>query len=556
MRDVTPLLGEIDRDLTPCATMRDGYEGTCSAPLRATMRTRSDTQMTAAPASNSHPEADLLQCGREVGPWRIERLIGAGGMGDVYAVVHKDILKRAALKVMHRRLTNSLHAERVQLEGQVVNRVQHPNIVDIFDSGTVDDRPYLVMQRLEGVPLAHLASAGRLTPGLVIEILMQLCDALAAAHAAGIVHRDLKPDNIFLVNTSEVTPQVKLLDWGIAKVLDDGERRTMEGQLIGTPDYLSPEQACGKAISPSTDVYALGVIAYKLFLGCLPFTATSAQDMLTMHVREPPLRPVLLWREIPARLENVLLTMLAKDPKLRPTVDQVRRQLRQVGAMLCHTAVPVEVDEAHCTTRRAVIGWAPRTRLFALGVVILAAITSSSVPGGVEADLVPVEVPAGEPIEMPVHIVAPPPPTQPPATQAEQSQPPATPVEQSPPAVPATEEQTPPRPARAGKLRPPARPTRRHHRARAAVPVVVAPPEPARAEPPSSSALVERYVSIGRELAAKRRLIDASDLWTRYRLLRIYDALRTQEQRDHADAVLTGIEREISKRVAIAQTGP
>jgi serine/threonine-protein kinase len=492
------------------------------------MTTRDNTVKSAVGASDAHPDTDLLPPGREVGPWRIQRLLGAGGMGDVYAVVHKDIGKRAALKVMHRNLSLGLHAERVQLEGQVVNRVEHPNVVDIFDSGTIDGRPYLVMQRLEGVTLAHLAAAGRMPPGLVIEILMQLCDALGAAHAANVVHRDLKPDNIFLVNTGAATPQVKLLDWGIAKVIDDGERRTMQGQLIGTPDYLAPEQASGKPITPSTDVYALGVIAYRLFVGCLPFAATTAQDMLTMHVRDAPLRPALMWPEIPTRLEDLLLAMLAKDPRLRPSIEHVRRQLVQVAGLLVHTCVPEPINPHDGHTRRTSTGLAPATRMLAIAVIILAAIASSSVPTNVGASQVPLRV-----IAPPVPV---PPVFEPPA--------PAEPPEQGEPLPPLRLEE----PAPAVESPPAHKPPRRPHRARRVVSIAaVAPPAPR-----TSNALVDRYVATGRMLAARKQLIDASDLWTKYRRLQIYDALRTPERRDQAAAMLGEIERELSKRVAVA----
>jgi serine/threonine-protein kinase len=489
------------------------------------MTTRSDTVNNTAGASETHPDTDLLPPGREVGPWRIERLLGAGGMGDVYAVVHKDIGKRAALKVMHRDLSRGLHAERVQLEGQVVNRFEHPNVVDIFDSGSVDGRPYLVMQRLEGVTLAHLAASGRMPPGLATEILVQLCDALGAAHAANIVHRDLKPDNIFLVSKGPVTPQVKLLDWGIAKVIDDGERRTMHGQLIGTPDYLAPEQACGNPITPSTDVYALGVIAYRLFAGCLPFAATTAQDMLTMHVRDAPLRPTLMWPEIPTRLEELLLAMLAKDPRLRPSIDHVRRQLVQVAALLVHACVPAAIDARDGNTRRTASGLAPATRMLAITAIVLAAIASSSVPTNIGAS------------QVPARLIAPPPP--PPPLFA-----PPAPVE-SPETLPPLRLEEP-----APAVRP--RPARRRHRPHAVVSTGAVPAPVSVVEPPSSNALVGRYVATGRFLAARKQVIDASDLWTKYRRLQIYEALRSQERREQADAMLGEIERELSKRIAMA----
>jgi eukaryotic-like serine/threonine-protein kinase len=282
-------------------------------------------------------ESDELVSGEKAGPWIVEREIGRGGMGSVYAVTHEDIGKRAALKVMHRRLVTTASAERILLEARVVNQVGHPNIVDIFETGALPDgRPYIVMERLEGVPLSFRADEGKILPDQVISILLQVCDALIAAHAANVVHRDLKLDNIFLIDNPDDPqhPRVKLLDWGIAKVISNDVRVTIEGQLVGTPQYLSPEQARGAAVSPQTDVYSLGVMAYELFLEQLPFEAETSAEIMAMHLRATPPPPSEMWPDIPPGLENLLLAMLAKDPESRPTVLTVAHTLELVRSEL------------------------------------------------------------------------------------------------------------------------------------------------------------------------------------------------------------------------------
>src|SRR5512146_176058 len=159
-------------------------------------------------------EPDELPAGAKAGPWIVERELGRGGMGSVYGVTHDGIGKRAALKVMHRRLVSGSSAERILQEARVVNQVGHPNIVDIFETGALEDgRPYIVMERLEGMPLSYRADEGKILPDQVIGILLQVCDALIAAHAANIVHRDLKLDNVFLIDNPDdpAQPKVKLL---------------------------------------------------------------------------------------------------------------------------------------------------------------------------------------------------------------------------------------------------------------------------------------------------------------------------------------------------------
>lgn len=276
---------------------------------------------------------DELAYGAKAGPWIVERELGRGGMGSVYAVHHEEIGKRAALKIMHRRLITKASAERMLVEARVVNQVGHPNIVDIFETGTLEDgRPYIVMERLDGVPLAVRADESKILPDQVIPILLQVCDALIAAHAAGVVHRDLKLDNVFLIDNPDDPrhPRVKLLDWGIAKVISTDVRHTIEGQLVGTPQYLAPEQARGAAVSAQTDVYSLGVMAYELFLEQLPFEAETSAEIMAMHLRATPPPPSELWPEIPPGLETLILAMLAKDPDARPSMLTVAHSLEIV----------------------------------------------------------------------------------------------------------------------------------------------------------------------------------------------------------------------------------
>ncbi len=301
---------------------------------------------------------DALLPGAKAGPWVVERELGRGGMGAVYAVVHEEIGKRAALKIVHSRLLiPGFNVDRMILEAKLVNQVGHPNIVDIFETGHLPDgRPYIVMERLDGQPLSYRADEGKILPDQVITILLQICDALIAAHAAGVVHRDLKLDNIFLVDNAEDpgTPKVKLLDWGIAKDIHHDVKHTIEGQLVGTPQYLSPEQARGASVTPQSDVYSLGVMAYELFLEQLPFEAETAAEVMAMHLRATPPNPADLWPDIPPQLQALILGMLAKSPDHRPTTLEVARGLETVrtelhrrrNAFVAATLVSVEAPRA------------------------------------------------------------------------------------------------------------------------------------------------------------------------------------------------------------------
>jgi serine/threonine protein kinase len=268
-----------------------------------------------------------LQPGTMIGEYRVEGKLGEGGMATVFSATHPLIGKKVAIKILSRRLCADLHAvERFIGEARTVNQIGHPNLVDIFAFGVLPDgRAYLVMEWLQGETLAARLQRERLPVPRALDVLLQLVDALEAAHEKAIVHRDLKPHNVFVLERKDAV-RVKLLDFGIAKLADSDPNvpKTRSGVAMGTAGYMSPEQARGKNVDHRTDTYALGCVAYEMLLGQLPFVADTAIDILAMHLASapPPLRT--LWREAPAGLERILLQMLSKEPDGRPSLQQVR----------------------------------------------------------------------------------------------------------------------------------------------------------------------------------------------------------------------------------------
>ncbi|MCC7381715.1 MAG: protein kinase [Deltaproteobacteria bacterium] len=279
-----------------------------------------------------------LHRGEMVGEYRIDRKIAEGGMGSVYAALHPLIDKRAAIKVLlHQHCRRTELVQRFIDEARAVNRIGHEHIVDVFAFGELQDgRSYFVMEWLEGESLAARIARGRVGFAMAIHIIAQLCDALAAAHAKGIVHRDLKPANVFLVSGRQEDVFVKLLDFGIAKLGSSDEPRpsnepnTSPNMVMGTPEYIAPEQAMAAEVSSPADVYALGVIAFELFTGRLPFVSHSPVELLYKHAVHPPPRPSEVQPAIPPVLEELILGMLAKAPAERPSLAQIQARLTEV----------------------------------------------------------------------------------------------------------------------------------------------------------------------------------------------------------------------------------
>lgn len=265
-----------------------------------------------------------LSVGQRIGAWRVDGELGRGGMASVYAVTHQGFGKRAALKLCHPSILGAEFTAATFLrEARIVHLVQHPGVSNVFATGTYDSRPYLVMERLPGETLGALLANGPLPRATALEILIELCDVLGAAHAAGVVHRDLKLDNIVVGEPGDGGRRVKLLDWGVAGIV--GEPDPMRGMIAGTLTYVAPDQIRGDELTPAADVYSLAVLAYNLLLGAPPFTRPTDLALLQQHLHEPPPPPERAWPEIPGELADLLLAMLAKQPADRPSVRAIQQ---------------------------------------------------------------------------------------------------------------------------------------------------------------------------------------------------------------------------------------
>ena len=307
--------------------------------------------------------ADMERIGQTVGSYHVKRILGRGGMGTVYEGEHVYIGKRVALKILHARYAKYEDAvKRFLREARAASSISHPNIVDVTDFGPMPDGGvFFVMEYLEGTSLEDLIEKkGALELHRALNVANQMALALAAAHEKGIIHRDLKPDNIMLIrkpgrralvralteDRSSSNPQdyvieqedeydfVKIFDFGIAKVLTPDQfspKKTAQGAVFGTPEYMSPEAAKGREVDLRSDVYALGIILFDMIAGRPPFEAEAAADVLSMQIKTPPPSPrhVAPHLEITEATEKMLLRALAKDPAERhQSMDEFRTELQ------------------------------------------------------------------------------------------------------------------------------------------------------------------------------------------------------------------------------------
>ena len=271
----------------------------------------------AAPASAPSAGHDAL-VGQVVNErFRITGFLGEGAMGMVYQAKQLGLGRDVAIKFIHRQLiSDDARRARFEREAQILSKFEHPGIVAIYDYGEWDGRTYIAMQYLLGESLEALIEKEAPLPlAEMARIVSEICDALDAAHAAGIVHRDLKPENVMLVGPQR---QVRLVDFGVAKLVDSAEKLTQEGSVIGTPGYMAPEQCAGDPVGPQTDVYALGVMLYEMLAQRLPFEAGTLQGLLLKHMIETPVRPSAAAPQLHPALDDVTLWALMKSRDARP----------------------------------------------------------------------------------------------------------------------------------------------------------------------------------------------------------------------------------------------
>ena len=259
------------------------------------------------------------------GRFRLISVLGQGGMGVVYLAEHAMMGRQVALKVLHATgRQNAKTISRFRREARAACRIEHPHVATIHDFGHDEEQvPYLVMEYVEGPTLAELIrELGPLPIPRLVNILVQIASGLNKAHQCRVIHRDLKPGNVVLTTHNGHADWVKLMDFGLAKILDPDETTGLSGTgvVLGTPMYMSPEQVAGSRVTPLTDIYSLGVVAFELITGRLPFVG-GLQEIMRAHVLSEPPSPTEISgrKDIPRGLELAVLSCLAKLPRDRPS---------------------------------------------------------------------------------------------------------------------------------------------------------------------------------------------------------------------------------------------
>jgi serine/threonine protein kinase len=310
-----------------------------------------------APASYD-PLRDPLLGTTVEGRYQVLEVLGEGGTGRVYKVRHVALGRLFAMKILRRDLARdeALAARFIQ-EAQATARVRHPHIIEITDYGSLPEgTPFFVTELLVGQTLRGvIKDRGPLPLPHAVGILKQIAGAVGAAHAAGIVHRDLKPDNIFLVGDKGAAMDVRVVDFGAAKVVG-ASRMTRDGIVYGTPHYMSPEQASGQPVDHRSDIYSLGIIMYEMFTGRVPFEADTYMGVLTQHMFVQPVPPSRVVGASPelGALEQITLVCLAKGPEdryasMQALSGQIERALSDFGQSSASQVQRVGTDQASTT---------------------------------------------------------------------------------------------------------------------------------------------------------------------------------------------------------------
>jgi serine/threonine-protein kinase len=275
------------------------------------------------------------------GRYEIQARIGEGGMGVVYKARQISIDRVIALKMLNAQMAqDQTWVQRFYNEAKACSRLQHPNTIRMFDFGqTQDGRLFMTMEFLDGVSLRDALQRGPVAPQRVVKIMIQCCASLAEAHSIGIIHRDIKPDNVFLLNMAGSPDFVKLLDFSVAKLLEGDRMKTQAGVVFGTPQYMSPEQGRGLPLDARSDLYALGILAFEMLTGNVPYNDDNPMTVIQMHLhgQVPPMPD-----SVPYSVQAVVRRAMEKDPGRRyQSAGEMMQHCQQVFAELNAGAVSV-----------------------------------------------------------------------------------------------------------------------------------------------------------------------------------------------------------------------
>ncbi|MBL9026812.1 MAG: serine/threonine protein kinase [Myxococcales bacterium] len=332
------------------------------------------------------PETDLV--GHSVGRYHVLSRLGQGGMGIVYRARDSVLGREVALKVLPQDVMRDAGRRRRFLkEARLAAAINHPNLVAIYDVGEADERIYLAMELVNGQPLRDKLAEGPMEIGEVLRIGADMARGIARAHTAGIVHRDLKPENVMVASDGTV----KIPDFGIATIratgadgttpTDSGGSESDLGLVVGTPSYMSPEQAKLREITDKSDCFALGVVLYEMVTGRRPFTGTTAFEIVIAIDRDAPEAIEVARPGTPRGLADIVMRCLEKQPQGRPTADAVARALGEL-AVSGGGAGDVTIPSSSVRAPKARYLWA--AAIVALGLVAVLALASDPAPSAVQ----------------------------------------------------------------------------------------------------------------------------------------------------------------------------
>ena len=313
------------------------------------------------------------------GRYELEELVGSGGMSNVFRAHDRLLERTVALKILHEQYTRDEdYVERFRREARAVAQLAHPNIVTVIDRGEQDGRQFIVFEYVHGQNLKDLSARGPLDPGEAIRLALQVARALSFAHDRGLVHRDVKPQNVLLNDDG----QAKVTDFGIARSLDV-HGVTQTGTVLGTSDYIAPEQARGQQVDPKTDIYSLGAVLYELLTGEVPFSGENFVAVAMRHVSEPPPSVLSHRSDCPVRLDFAIQRAMAKDPSDRfASMDEFCAELE---------ACLAEIEGSDGESATMIVPPPPRPRRarrererrpFPLAIVLLVLLAALFVAGG------------------------------------------------------------------------------------------------------------------------------------------------------------------------------